>query len=357
MRIFDRYISGQYLLALGSCTGILMVLYVVIDMFSKISEFMEIEGSGFLLFILSFYACRIPQFLLHLAPVLSLIAATLLVVKLVRQNELVPMIASGTSVHRLFLPVMLLSGVVGIGMAAMEEYLLPQIEEPVRRSKDALEVDEQRDNLILRDDLNHVLVVRRYDPGKRVMQNLVLIQTGDAGGMIQEVNARSARWTDENGGGWLASDGVEFVFDREGKRLAQREFGVDGRLLVTQVTPESMLQRREEGDYLTLAQLRRRVQERPFEANLKVRLHERFTFPLFSPILLGLGLPFVLRRDVRNLFVGGGICMVVCAVFFSTYFFLSDLGSKGELNPVLAAWLPIVIFGGIAIYLLDSVRT
>lgn len=356
MKIFDRYISGQYLAALGSCTGILVVLYVVIDLFTKIEEFLELK-QGMFGFVVQYYGYRVPQFLLHLAPVLTLIAAMLLVVKLVRQNELVPMIASGTSVHRLFLPVLVVSCLVAVGMAALEEYGLPEIEQRVRETKDVLAGDEQRDNLILRDDANQVVVVRRYDPLAKVMQNVVVLQTGDAGGLIQEVNAKSARWVEQDGGGWLASDGVEFVFDREGKRLAQRDFGVDGRLLVTKLTPESLLQKREEGDYMTFAALLALVRERPFEANLTVRLHERITFPLFTPILLGLGLPFVLRRDVRNLFVGGGICMVVIAVFFSSYFFLTDLGSKGELNPVLAAWLPIVVFGGAAIWLMDTVRT
>lgn len=357
MRILDRYVATQYLMSLASCTGMLVVLYVIIDFFSKIEDFMSVTGQSVIGFIVMYYACRVPQFMLHLAPVITLIAAVLVLVRLVRQNELVPMLASGTSVVRIMVPILIIGCAVGAGMMAMEEYLLPAVVEPVRDSTESLEGNDLRSNMILRDELDNVLVVRHYSPKKRTMENVILMQTGASRGLIQEVSAKSARWTDEDGGGWIASDGSEYVFDGEGKRLAQRDFGTDGKRLVTKITPETMIQRREDGDFLTFARLREQVAKHPFEANLKVRLHEKLTFPLFNIILLGLGVPFVLRRDVRNLFVGGGICLIVCSVFFSSYFFLSDLGSKGEIDPVLAAWLPVVVFGGLSIYLLDTIPT
>jgi len=355
VRILDRYVATQYVLSLLSCTVTMTVLYVVIDLFTNLSKFMEVDGvAGF---ALRYYAYQVPQFMLHLAPVMTLIAAMLLLVRLVRQNELVPMIISGTSMVRILAPVLGIACVVGAGMMAMEEYVLPEIQGPVRDAKDVLEGHNLRDQVILRDQLNNVLVVGKYDPKDRRMENLVLLQTAESRGLIQEVTAKSARWTTEDGGGWVASDGVEWVFDGEGKRLAQRRFAVDGKRLVTEITPEVISRRRNEGDYLTFSQLASQVKARPHEGNLKVRLQEKLTFPLFNVILLALGIPFVLRRDVRNMFIGGGICMIVCAIFFASYFFLSDLASKGEIDPVLAAWLPVVVFGGLGIWLLDTIPT
>lgn len=355
MRTLDRYVAWQYFASLVSCTLMLIVLYMVIDFFSKMDDFWAVDNT--MAFLVRYYAFRIPQFIMHLAPVITLIAAVLVLVRLVRQNELVPMVTSGTSVLRIMLPMLVMAaGVSGI-MVAVDEYVLPRLDDPLQDSSSTLGRKETRDNVIVRDDRGNVLVVRHYYPGERRLENLVLMQTGEAGGLIQKVDARSARWTDGDGGGWVASDGTEIVFDREGKRMAQRTFGEDGRRLVIAIVPADLLRTRSGTGFQTFAELSEAVRANPFEANLKVRLHEKLTFPTFTLILMGLGIPFVLRRDVRNLFVGGGICLVVCGIFFSAYFFCSDLGSKGEIDPVLAAWLPVVIFGGVAIFLSDTIPT
>ena len=62
-------------------------------------------------------------------------------------------------------------------------------------------------------------------------------------------------------------------------------------------------------------------------------------------LLVLLGLPLVLTRNARNIYwaaaMGGGIAMVV---FFTTMT-CQGLGSNYLLDPVLAAWIPLVLFG------------
>jgi len=82
-----------------------------------------------------------------------------------------------------------------------------------------------------------------------------------------------------------------------------------------------------------------------------------FSFPISNVVLLCIGLPYLMRRSRGKPIEGVIAGSVLCIFYFATDFVLKNLGLQGELDPYLAAWLPIVGFGslGLASYLtMDS---
>ena len=84
-------------------------------------------------------------------------------------------------------------------------------------------------------------------------------------------------------------------------------------------------------------------------------IHARIVQPLLDMTLLFLGLPLVVTRENRNVFVAMGICMVVTTAFSLV---VAGVQSLGEVpigfSPPLAAWTPLIIFVPLAAWMVEG---
>ena len=92
-------------------------------------------------------------------------------------------------------------------------------------------------------------------------------------------------------------------------------------------------------------------------AGVRVAVHNRLIRPFLDATLLFLGLPLIVSRANRNPFVAIGLCLAVVTIFMVVVIGCQSLGSSGWMQPALAAWLPLMIFGPVAISLFDPLRT
>ena len=90
---------------------------------------------------------------------------------------------------------------------------------------------------------------------------------------------------------------------------------------------------------------------------LAVLFHMRLTRPVLGLLLVYLGLAVILRDQNRNVFLGAGLCLVWCAVFFAAQFACKSLGDNEYLAPALAAWLPVLLFGPVSFAMFDAIHT
>ena len=85
-------------------------------------------------------------------------------------------------------------------------------------------------------------------------------------------------------------------------------------------------------------------------------IHARIVQPFLDMTLLLLGLPLIVTRENRNVFVAMGICMVVTTLFTLVVAGAQDLGeiSYWIFTPSLAAWIPLMIFVPLAAWLVEA---
>src|SRR5262245_36127442 len=114
MRILDRYVLRFFLLAYCVCFVSLLSLYIVVDLFSRVDEFVEHSRGAQDLFanIGAYYLFRIPWFFQRLSGVIGLMAAMFSLAWLERNNEVMAWLAAGIPGRRLIYP--LLAATVGI---------------------------------------------------------------------------------------------------------------------------------------------------------------------------------------------------------------------------------------------------
>ena len=108
-----------------------------------------------------------------------------------------------------------------------------------------------------------------------------------------------------------------------------------------------------------LSVLRRLIALDPDNPRYLLSYHSRLAYPFKGIVLVALGLPFVIgnERIRRSRMLGVGLCLVVCAIFYTVEFVANDLGMSRNLPPAAAAWLPTIIFAALGLYLLESVDT
>ena len=87
---------------------------------------------------------------------------------------------------------------------------------------------------------------------------------------------------------------------------------------------------------------------------MKVRIQEKFTLPAACLVFGLIGSSFGVRSISRSSKSQGfGLSVLMIFSYYILSFFSSSLGVKGVLNPILAAWIPVVISISLSIYLLN----
>ena len=82
---------------------------------------------------------------------------------------------------------------------------------------------------------------------------------------------------------------------------------------------------------------------------LRVDIHGRIVQPVFDLTVLLIGLPLVIARGERNLYLSAGLCLFVVMVMSLVIIASHALGASRIINsPALAAWLPILLFVPVA---------
>ena len=142
----------------------------------------------------------------------------------------------------------------------------------------------------------------------------------------------------------------------EGKNLPYDEF--ERKVIETDLTPEDFEVAGENSRYLSVFELKRRWKRSKSTDNiLLVRIHQHFTFPLTHIILLLIGLPFVLNQNNRSVVLGVLVSVAICVAYYIVNAMCTELGAKGALQPVVAAWLPVLFFTGLGVVLFDNLRS
>ena len=106
---------------------------------------------------------------------------------------------------------------------------------------------------------------------------------------------------------------------------------------------------------MSFNELRDLCKREPGNPRYSVMFHSRVAYPLTNFVLLFLGIPFIIgfERMSRNIFLRIGISVLICCAFYVLSYVCANLGNMGILHPILAAWLPIVMFGSLGLFLFD----
>lgn len=362
MRKLDRYVASYFVSSFALVSFFLIGFFLMVDALGKSDEFLSASqklppemASSVPGYVFRYYVLSVPYYYLQFAPFIALLAVLFAGVRLSQSNELVPMVSAGVSLFRVMLPLFAGALLVTSSMIACREFLLPRI-------------DEVRDSL--RDRLMNQRVERIFGSFWTVGSKGENVRCGKfypASATIEDFTWRPNKRTrllaekaqfraGEKGVGWYLTGGTRQTTESGGRETILEADFLEGSLL----SPEELLlayKGEDRPEELSFSQINRLSLASPEKTKFITLLHYFLTFPLMALILPLLGLPFVLRFIPRSSSEGVIIALAIFASYFGIEMYLRNMGNQGVLHPLIASWLPVVLFGSLGIILFDSTRT
>jgi lipopolysaccharide export LptBFGC system permease protein LptF len=365
MKILDRYVAKNFLIGYVISFCVLIGLRIIIDLFVNLDEFTEHADLGAFAVvgnILSFYALHSLLYFRDFAGMIIVVAAAFSLGKMIRSNELVAVMASGVSLKRVIVPIVLLSFLLTGLLVIDQELLIPPLSDKLVRGQDALPGKEIYDLWFIDDDNGSLICSQKFDVKTSTLYRpTIIIRSKKADSIVWEVTGRitaNKAVYNPKTGSWDLTNGQ---FIKKGSPAGVQPIAS----YTTNITPKDIpVMRRARHITLlsshqlsTLAAQRTRIKDL---AQLYSQKHFRITDPIINLVMLMVCLPILVCRDPKSMklaimisFGTTGACFIV--TFLCKMFAVEAVFDR--VIPELWSWLPVFIFAPIAVIELDSMKT
>jgi lipopolysaccharide export system permease protein len=379
VKIIDRYLLTTFVKNYLISFMVLVGLYIALDMVFNFDELVEPPKNSAALSltawrviadITAYYAYQIPLIFAYLSGMIAVVGAAFTLLRFSRFNELIALLAAGVSLRRVALPI-ILAGVLLDGLLlADQELLIPAILPKLIRTHDEMHLPTPHSYAVqmIRDDRNSLLSAARYTPPGQGLPAKIeyfdLVERDDQLRPCGHLYAAAAIY-DPAAKLWRLTDGWHVKILRPEDNDPTPPERVE--TYQSDITPEEIALWRG-GQYVQLLPTRRidQLLARPKSygaADLLRTRNLRLTQPIANVILMLLACPTVLTREPGRLKSAALRCLTLCGLCLGTVFLAYQLAATppnpawAALWPALMAWIPLFIFGPLAVWLLDTMKT
>ena len=357
MLLLDRYIARECAKLLGLCLVAFVGVYVVVDLFEKLARFLEAQVSPGL--IVRYYLFRLPKILIETLPVAVLLACLLGVGGLAKNNEVLAMKMGHLGSLRIALPC------IGVGLAASlfawitVEYIAPRaseralnIERTQVRRLPAHRITRDSDIWYRAQD-DRFVHISLIETQSGLIRGMSIFELSPGFDLLRRIDAGEATWGPE---GWSVRNGYQMELNKNPIRITPFKELV----LSLKERPEEFARVARSPEEMSYAQLRayidRLVKSGVSATRYMVDLHAKVSTALVSLIMAVLGASFGLRTGRAGVMVWVAACIPMGFVYYVILVLGISFGRGGALPPLVAAWLPNVVFAAAGVASLWRLR-
>lgn len=344
MRILDRYLAKEFLRIFAFSLMIFLALSAIVDLFDRLSRFLDVSG----MVVVQYYIHRLPWFGFQVMPVAVLLAALFSLGKMARHNELLAMNMGHLSTFRIIVPPLVLGLVVSFAALILGESIVPRMNE---RALDAYRVKVQKvspfqrtknNDIWYRAKGNRFLHISLLEAASGSIRGLTVFELSPDFRLARRIDAKEATWQD---GRWRLQNGEISWTKPDGT------FRVDPFTHLTlylEEKPEDLAHVVREAEEMTSSELREYIERLAktgvnsvrYQVDLAAKGSTAFT----NLVMAFIGIAFALRTGKRGVMAWTGACVVVAVCYSILNSFSISLGRGDVLPPLVAAWLPNVLF-------------
>ncbi len=351
--LLDRYLFWELLAPFLWGIGIFLTLLLGIDLLPDLAK-LSARGAD-LLSLFRLFLLDLPSLLALTFPMAMLLASVLGIGRLSGDGEMVAFFASGISLYRILLPVMVLGILVSLLTFQWNERVVPPTAREAGQLKRKLSQPQEKQVRVVQPQyeggrLTQLILAEQFDPvtGKMVKVNFFRFKEGLAQTIItaqEAIYSGHLEWTFRRGT-WIQETprGFYTVNFTEQKLWLGR-------------TPSQISSERIKGEYLNARELRQMIEAQRQQgidtSELEVALQHKYAIPAGGMVFALLGVPLGFRPHRGNRSLGMGLSVIILLVYYILFNFLSGLAGRGALSPPIAVWLPnglaIITAGGLIV--------
>jgi lipopolysaccharide export system permease protein len=376
MKILDKYVAKSFLIGYAISFCVLIGLRIIIDLFVNLDEFTEHADLGSLAVvrnILTFYGLNMMLYFRDFAGMITVVAAAFSLGKMVRNNELAAIMASGVSLKRLISPIVVLALVLTGLLVIDQEVLIPPFGDKLVRDRDDVPGREAYAVRFITDGAGSLISTSRFDAAKAVLYKPTIITRrriprGDSAiwQVTGRIDADRAIYNKQSKG-W---DLVNGRFTEKDSAKMGHHVGyptVVGRPIAfyaSDITPKEIPVRLKSEDK-TLLSFRQLTElaaggAAKDQAQLFSQKHFRVTEPIINLAMLMVCLPILVCRDPKSMKTAIMFSFEITGACMITSFVCKLMATEvvlGAIRPEFWAWVPVLIFVPVAFIELDSMKT
>lgn len=352
MRLLDRYIIWEYVKIFLIITMTFSVLFLVIDISDRMPRLLRKGATMHHMF--SYFLLRLPYLFTLTSPVIVLLSGLFLMNTLSKYSESIAIRAAGISIFRMVLPLLLFGVVFSLAIMAFGEFVLPKAEEmrnvvyTEKIKKMKVEDKKLRSHIHYLGGDNNLYYIDFFD-GYRNTLKTIDITTFDAehGSIKRKITAVAAYWAED---AWQFEECHIRTFNPDGS--SQTVYFETTTIDEVDVTPIDFIKSAKKPMEMNFYELREYVNRlKKIGENYRkelVELNLKLSFPFANLIIMLFSIPLVstsTRSRGRGIIFGLGL--LVCFLYLSVLRICQSLGYNGVLSPLMAAWLPNMLFTAI----------
>jgi LPS export ABC transporter permease LptF/LPS export ABC transporter permease LptG len=361
--ILDDYVLRDFTLYLSLIVATFVMLLLVFTLFELVGDILRNQVSPLLV---GEYLLNVTPYFLYypIAPLSMLIAVLVTFGLLQRSNEITAIKATGISLYRIVIPVLLAATVVAGSLFLSDQLYLPY----TNKRQDALRnrIKGKPAQTYLRPDRKWIFgqnfaiyYYQFFDPDRDVFGGISVFQFDPHTFRItHRITAERAHWSDLMGR-WVYEQGWER--DLKGSAIEDyRRFDV-ATFPELEEAPAYFKKEVKQSSEMTYDELRLYIhdlEQSGFDVvRLRVQLQKKLAYPLITLVMAVLAIPFALSAGKRGALAGVATAIGIGVVYWTISGLFEAMGNLSQLPPSVAAWSPDLVFGCIGGYLILRLPT
>ncbi|MFT6883259.1 MAG: lipopolysaccharide export system permease protein [Marinoscillum sp.] len=358
MKILDLYILKKVLTTFVFVVFMLVLVICVIDFTEKNDDFMQNNVSGNQIF--KYYLTLFPYFAILLTPITAFIATVLVTSKLASQTEIVAILASGISFKRLLRPYFMASILIAAMTFVFMNYVIPDANKfrigfELNYLKKPFFYSDKDIHLKISDDA--YVYIQRYNNQRDIGYNVTLETILDER-LVDKLTAKRIHWDTTSNKWSLKNWQRRQIFD-DTELITSGGVNDDIDTLL-QLSPSDFQNKERLQETLTLPELNAYIAKQKSRGSDDVKFYQiekyiRFMQPFGVIILCFIGVIVSARKSRRGTGFQIALGFLIAFVFIIFFILARAIAEAGTLDPMIAVWIPNMIFTAIGILLYNTV--
>jgi lipopolysaccharide export system permease protein len=354
LKILDHYIIKKFLGTFFYSITLIMVICVVFDISEKMDDFIE-NDAPLKAVVFDYYFNFIPYFAVLFSSLFTFIAVIFFTSKMAAQTEFIAILSNGVSFKRILWPYFLSALLISVLTYYLYDFVIPN----ANKHRFAFEERYIHNAPV---NFNYRNLHRQLEPGiYAYMESFnnysntgyrFSLEKFDSGQhLVSKLLGEYIRW-DSTKSKWNIQN--YYIRDIKGfHETITRGNSIDTTL---KLTPTDFRRRQNAVEAMDYFELRDFIADQKMQGaeNFEYLLVEKYKrvsvpFSTFILTLIGVALSSRKTRGGMGMHIGLGVALSFSYILFMQ--FSSQFAIGGSLPPLLAVWIPNILYAGIAYYL------
>ncbi|MBE6276145.1 MAG: YjgP/YjgQ family permease [Bacteroides sp.] len=353
IRRVDRYIIVKFLGTYFFAIALIISIAVVFDINEHIDKFINNKAPVEAI-IFDYYLNFIPYFSNLFSPLFVFIAVIFFTSKLAENSEIIAMMSTGMSFKRLLRPYMISAAIIALMTYGLGAYVIPKGQVKLLDFENRYKGKKSQQyvrNVQLEVDSGVIAYIERYENYNKTGYRFSLDKFIDKK-LVSHLTARRITYDTTSVHKWKIRDYMIREMD------GMRETITTGSQMdsIIAMEPQDFLIARGQQQTMTSAELSEYIskQKKRGFANIKefeIEYHQRIamSFAAFILTVIGVSLSSRKVKGGIGLYLGIGLALSFSYILFQTV--SATFAINGNTLPIVAVWIPNILYTFIAIYL------